>query len=329
MRRLMAIGLVTLAGLGPAACGGDDSDSKARGSSGGGSDYSMVFIPGVTGDDFFHTIWLGAQAEAKQLGVSIEQQAPPKYEPAAQIPIVNAAIAKKPDAIIVAATDAEALQAPLEQAASRGIKVVTFDTTTTDPSFAVTHVSSDIVAAGRKVGDELVQLTNGKGKVMYIDHAPGVNFARDLRSGFESRMSGEPGIDVLPIQYFDLEPQKANTITRTTITAHPDLAGAFVGVGVGAQGALPALESAGKLDQVKTVAFDAFLSNVKALRAGRLDAIVSVAALDYGKDTVRAAVDALNGKSVPDRIKPKSCVLTADTIDDPANKPCLYSGAPQ
>jgi len=54
-----------------------------------------------------------------------------------------------------------------------------------------------------------------------------------------------------------------------------------------------------------------------------------VAALDYGRDTVNAAVDALKGKSVPSTIKPKVCVLTADTIDDPANKPCLYSGAPQ
>jgi ribose transport system substrate-binding protein len=326
MRRLTVIAVAAVAALAMVACG-NDSDSK--GSSGGGSDYKMVFIPGVTGDDFFHTIWLGAQAEAKTLHVSIEQQAPPKYEPASQIPIVNAAIAKRPDAIIVAATDAEALQAPLEQAASRGIKVVTFDTTTSDPSFAVTHVSSDIVAAGREVGNELVRLTNGRGKVMYIDHAPGVNFARQLRSGFESVIDGEPAIDLLPVQYFDLEPQKANTITRTTITSHPDLAGAFVGVGSGSQGALPALEAAGKQNQVKTVAFDAFIANVKALRAGRLDAVVSVAALEYGKDVVRAAVDALNGKHVPATIKPKVCVLTADTIDDPANKACLYSGAPQ
>jgi ribose transport system substrate-binding protein len=328
MRRLMVVAVAALAALAMVACG-DDSGSKAEGSSKAGSDYKMVFIPGVTGDDFFHTIWLGAQAEAKSLHVSIEQQAPPKYEPAAQIPIVNAAIAKHPDALIVAATDAEALQAPLEQAASRGIKVVTFDTTTADPSFAVTHVSSDIVAAGRKVGGELVRLTGGRGKVMYIDHAPGVNFARQLRSGFESVIKAQPDIDHLPIQYFDLEPQKANTITRTTITSHPDLAGAFVGVGSGSQGALPALEAAGKLNQVKTVAFDAFIANVKALRAGRLDAVVSVAALEYGKDTVQAAVDALNGKSVPSTIKPKVCVLTADNLDDPANKACLYSGAPQ
>ncbi|MBA3263482.1 MAG: substrate-binding domain-containing protein [Thermoleophilaceae bacterium] len=326
MRRLTVIAIAVLAGLGIVACG-DNSDEKS--SAAGGSDYKIVFIPGVTGDDFFHTIWLGAQEEAKALGVSIEQQAPPKYEPASQIPIVNAAIAKRPDAIIVAATDADALQAPLEQAAGRGIKVVTFDTTTTDPSFAVTHVSSNIVAAGRKVATELVRLTNGNGKVMYIDHAPGVGFARQLRSGFEDVIDGERGMELLPIQYFDLEPQKANTITRTTITRHPDLAGAFVGVGFGSQGAIPALEAAGKLDDVQTVGFDAFVQNIKALHSGKLGAVVSVAARQYGVETVSAAVDSLNGKPVPSTIEPKVCVLTASNVDDPSNEPCLYSGAPQ
>lgn len=322
MRHMAAIAIAVLLGLATVACG-DDDDSPS-----GGSDYKIVFIPGVTGDDFFHTIWLGAQQEAKRLGVSIEQQAPPKYEPASQIPIVNAAVAKRPDAIIIAATDAEALQAPLEQAAERGIEVVTFDTTTADPSFAATHVSSDIVAAGGKVATELVRLTGGKGKVMYIDHAPGVGFAQQLRSGFEDVVKGQPGMELLPIQYFDLEPQKANTITRTTITRHPDLAGAFVGVGFGSQGAIPALEAAGKVKDVRTVAFDAFVDNIEALRDGKLDAVVSVAARQYGADTVRAAVDALDGKQVPREIQPKVCVLTADNVDDPSNRPCLYEGAP-
>src|SRR3954447_5652511 len=132
MRRSMAmtaaLALVALMGL-QTGCGGDD-DSGGSGS--GKKNYEIVFIPGVTGDDFFHTIWLGAQEEAKRLGVSITQQAPPKYEPSSQIPIVNAAVARRPDALIVAATDAEALRAPLEQASGRGIKVVTFDTTVKD-----------------------------------------------------------------------------------------------------------------------------------------------------------------------------------------------------
>jgi ribose transport system substrate-binding protein len=328
MRRSMAMALTLVATLASqTGCGDDDKGSSS--SSKAGKDYEVVFIPGVTGDDFFHTIWLGAEDEAEKLGVSITQQAPPKYEPASQIPIVNAAVARKPDAIIVAATDAEALQAPLEQAAQRGIKVVTFDTTVSDPSFAVTHVSSDVVEAGRIVAEQLVTLTGGEGKLMYIDHAPGVGFAQDLRKGFTEVVEGEPRLELLPIQYFDLEPQKANTITRTTITRHPDLAGAFVGVGFGSQGAVPALESAGKLDQVKTVAFDAFVQNMKLLEAGKLDSVVSVAAREYGAETVKAAVDALNGKSVPKEIQPKICPFTAENVDDPENQPCLYSRAPQ
>jgi ribose transport system substrate-binding protein len=326
MRRIATVlALLGVLGL-PAGCGGDDDDEPAAK---GGSDYEIVFIPGVTGDDFFHTIWLGAKEEAERLGVSIEQQAPPKYEPASQIPIVNAAVARGPDALIVAATDAEALQAPLEQAASRGIEVVTFDTTTVDPSFAVTHVSSDVVEAGRIVAEQLVELTGGSGKLMYIDHAPGVGFAQDLRSGFTEVVEGEPELDLLPIQYFDLDPQKANSITRTTLTRHPDLAGAFVGVAFGSQGAIPALEAAGKLDQVKTVAFDAFVQNIELLEEGKLDAVVSVAAREYGSATVKAAVDALEGKTVAKKMQPKICPFTPDTVDDPENAPCLYSRAPR
>jgi ribose transport system substrate-binding protein len=318
--------LAVLLGLLVAAGCGDDDDS----SSGGGEDqdYEIVFIPGVAGDDFFHTIWLGAQERAKKVGASIEQQAPPKYEPASQIPLVNAAIAKKPDALLVAATDADALRAPLKTASDRGIKVLTFDTGVTDPSFVVTHVSSDIVDAGRIVGTELVRLVGENGELMYIDHAPGVAFAKDLRSGFEEVVKSTPGVTLLPVQYSEIEPQKANTITRTTVTSHPNLAGAFVGVGVNAQGAVPALKAAHKLDQVKTVAFDAFADNMKFLTAGELNAVVSVAARDYGHELVDLAVDSLDGKDVPPSVKPKICVLTAENQDDPENKPCLYSAAP-
>ena len=326
--RAITIALALVAATGFQTACGDDED-EGGGASGKGSDFELVFIPGVTGDDFFHTIWLGAKEEAERLGVSIEQQAPPKYEPSSQIPIVNAAVARRPDALIVAATDAEALQAPLEQASERGVKVVTFDTTTENPEFAVTHVSSDVVEAGRTVAEQLVELTGGEGKLMYIDHAPGVGFAQDLREGFTEVVESEPALDLLPVQYFDLDPPKANSITRTTITRHADLAGAFVGVAFGSQGAVPALEAAGKLGDVKTVALDAFVQNIELLEEGKLDAVVSVAAREYGAATVRSAVDALNGKSVPDAVHPKICPFTADTVDDPENAPCLYSRAPQ
>jgi ribose transport system substrate-binding protein len=323
MRRLLITALVPLAGLLAFTGCGSSSDSS---SSGGGEE--IVMIPGVTGDDFFYTIAQGAREEATQQDVSLEVQEPPKYEPASQIPLVNAAIAKNPDAILVAATDEDALQAPLQQASDRGIKVLTFDTSIKDPSFLSTHVSSDIVTAGEMVGDELLRLTHDKGPLMYIDHAPGVAFAEDLRAGFEKTVSGS-GAELLPIQYFDLDPQKANSITRTTLTSHPDLAGAFVGVGLGAQGAVPALEAAGKIDQVKTVAFDAFAENIKFLKEGKLDAVVSVAARDYGKELVDSAQQSIAGDELPAKVQPKICVLTAKNLNAPENQPCLYEPAPK
>ena len=193
----------------------------------------------------------------------------------------------------------------------------------------MTHVSSDIVEAGRKVGGELVRLTGGNGKLMYIDHAPGVGFAKDLRSGFEEVVEGEPGLDLLPIQYFDLEPQKANTITRTTLTRNPDLAGAFVGVGFGSQGAVPALAAAGQLGKVKTVGFDAFVQNIKFLESGKLDAVVSVAARRYGTRPCARRSTRSTARTCRRRSSRRSACSRRTTSTTRPTRPCLYSGAPQ
>jgi ribose transport system substrate-binding protein len=321
MRRKLG-GLLLLFALAMAACGGDDEGADAPASN--TEDYELLFIPGSLGNDFFFTIWQGAKERASELGISIKQQGSTEYDPSAQIPIINAALANPPDAILIAATDAEALQAPLEQAADRGVKIVTLDTGVREPHFVETHVSSDIRRAGSLIADHLLQLTDDQGPVMYIDHAPGVAFAEELRAGFEQRIAETPQVELLPIQYFDIDPAKSESITRTTITSHPDLAGAFVGVDIGLEGAIPALQAAGKADQVKTIAFDAFIDTIKRLRAGEVDAVGSVAARDYGVAAVDSAVDALNGKNLSPEVTPKFCILTAENVDDPSNEPCLY-----
>ena len=172
----------------------------------------------------------------------------------------------------------------------------------------MTHVSSDIVEAGRKVGEELARLTDGKGKVMYIDHAPGVGFARQLRSGFEEVIERRARHATCCRSSTSTSSRRRRTRSRARrITRNPDLAGAFVGVGFGSQGALPALEAAGKLDQVKTVGVRRLHRRTsRRCEAGQLDAVVSVAAREYGVDTVQAAVDALDGKDVPTRSSPRS-----------------------
>src|SRR5262249_15162139 len=99
--RGIALGLVAIAGWGLTACGGT-SQSKGSGR------YRLTLIVGVRGDEFYTTMACGAQEEARKLGVSLTVQGPAQFDPSLQTPIVNAVGAAKPDAVMIAPTDATA-----------------------------------------------------------------------------------------------------------------------------------------------------------------------------------------------------------------------------
>ena len=109
--RLVLAVLCAALALGVAACG-DDDEPSGGGSSGGKKSYKMTLIAGVKGDEFYITMNCGAQAKAKELGVTLDFQGPAEFAAAQQTPIVNAVAAKKPDAVLIAPTDTKALYAP-------------------------------------------------------------------------------------------------------------------------------------------------------------------------------------------------------------------------
>lgn len=61
---------------------------------------------------------------------------------------LEAVIASGPDAILIAPTDVDALQTPLQTAVDAGIVVVLVDTTLSDPSLAVSQIASDCTSSG-------------------------------------------------------------------------------------------------------------------------------------------------------------------------------------
>src|SRR3954464_3060152 len=130
--RLALVVLCSALAMVVAACGDDDSGGGgSNASSSGKKNYKMTLIAGVKGDEFYITMNCGAQAKAKELGVSLDFQGPDQFDAALQTPIVDAVTAKSPDAILIAPTDTKALFAPITQAAQKS-KIVLVDTTLDD-----------------------------------------------------------------------------------------------------------------------------------------------------------------------------------------------------
>src|SRR5215211_1209971 len=129
MRRRWLVGTVALALL-LAACGGNNDEEGGGAGGGAEKQYKLTLIQGVKGDQFYVTMQCGAQEAAAAAGATLEVTAPDEFDASLQTPVVNAVVAKKPDAILIAPTDTQAMIPPLTQAKAAGIKFFNEEATT-------------------------------------------------------------------------------------------------------------------------------------------------------------------------------------------------------
>ncbi len=259
------------------------------------ADNSVALVLGVKGSPFYQALACGAQAKAKELGLTLTVSAPDQFAADSQIPVVNAVAATKPAVAVVVPTDAKALIPPLKDLAQRGTKVVTVDQTVLDPSFVQTQIVTDNAQGGKLAADAMNGLLGGKGKVLVITQPPG-SAAQDARTtGFEEELKTVPGITYLGPQFQSDDPQKAAEIVTSTLSAHPDLAGIFSTNDQGAIGALTGLRQAGALGKVKVVAYDAATAEVNAFKKGEISALIAQNPKQEGEVAIESAAKLIKG----------------------------------
>ena len=324
MRRRWVLGTVALA-LVLAACGGNDD-----GGGGGGSaqqQYKLALIQGVKGDQFYITMQCGAQEAAKAAGATLTVAAPDEFDASLQTPVVNAVVATKPDAILIAPTDTQAMIPPLTQAKAAGIKLIFVDTTTENGAeLAESEIASDNEEGGREAARSLAELTGGKGSVAVINVKPGISTTDARAKGFEEEIKKTPGLKYVGVEYSNDKPEEAASKATAALAAHPDLVGIFGTNLFSAEGAATGLRSAGATN-VKIVGFDAGPKQVEDLQQGIVQALIAQKPADIGKAGVEQAVAALKGEPVQKTIGTGFVVVTKENMNDPDVKPFLYKSS--
>jgi ribose transport system substrate-binding protein len=293
-----------------------------------GADLTFYLVAGIATDAFYLTMKKGAEAEAKKLGAKLTFTGSPKaFSPPTQIPYLNAAIARKPDAILIAPTDKTALIAPIRRAIQAGIPVVTVDTFINAP-IAFTNVSTDNVAGGRAAARALANAIGKKGTVAGVSVNPGISTTDQRQQGFEAELKKYPGIKYVGTQYCNDDQTKAAQITSALITRYgTDLKGIFAMNVVSGNGVTAAVTNAGKSGQVKLVEFDAGPEQITALRRGTITALVAQYPYGIGQLGVRLAHRYVTGKraGIKKHYGTGSAIITKANLNDPKIKKFIYS----
>lgn len=301
------------AGLALAACSSGAPSSDAPGSAAGNDNKNIAFVQGVAGDEFYITMECGIKAKAAELGYTVTTQGPQKFDPTLQKPIVDSVTASKPAALLIAPTDVEAMQAPLQQAAKAGIKVVLVDTTVNDPSFAVSQISSDNVGGGAAAFDAIKAAKPGGGKVLVISVDPGISTTDARVKGFEEAAAKDSAFKYLGVQYSHNDPATAANLVSAALQKDPDIVGIFATNLFAAEGSATGVRQARGKD-VTIVGFDAGPNQIKALEDGTVQALVAQQPDTIGSDGIEQADAALTGGTVKPTIQTGFTVITKENL---------------
>src|SRR5215831_14040326 len=295
--------------------------------------YTIALIPGLTTDAFYITMHRGAQAAADALGVDLIFQGAPEFNPVQQVPVLNAIIGRKPDAILIAPTDKTQLIEPLKKAAAAGIAVNTVDTFigdghyqtgSGDADFPLSYIASDNILGGQIAARALAKAIGDKGKVYVSNVKPGISTTDQREEGFKLEMKSHPGITVLETEYDD-DANKAAAQLQSVLARNGDLAGVFGANLFSALGAANGVKQAGALGKVKVVAFDAPTSIVDQIKSGLVDIAIAQHPAEIGYYGVVSAYAHLTGQSIPTLIGTGFTVIDKTNVDDPNVRKYVYS----
>ncbi len=272
---------------------------------------------------FWQAVKAGADKAAAELGATVTFEGPDnETQVDKQIDMLSAALAKKPAAIGFAALDSQAAIPLLQQAKDANIPVIAFDSGV-DSDIPLTTATTDNLAAAALAADKLAELIGDAGKVAVVAHDQTSRTGIDRRDGFLNQMKAKhPNIEVVTVQYGDGDQLKSTEITKSILTANPDLKGIFGTNEGSAIGVANAIKETGA--KIVAIGYDSGKAQKDYIKDGTLAGAITQNPVGIGYETVKAALAAIKGETLPKIIDTGFYYYDKTNIDDPTIAAVLY-----
>ncbi|SES04954.1 monosaccharide ABC transporter substrate-binding protein, CUT2 family (TC 3.A.1.2.-) [Gracilibacillus ureilyticus] len=274
---------------------------------------------------FWQAVQRGAEKAAEEFNVEITFEGPDNESQVdKQIEMLQTALDKNPDAIGFAALDSQAAAPLLENAKEKDIPVIAFDSGV-NSDIPVTTASTDNYAAAAEAAHKMAELIGEEGKVALVVHDQVSVTGVQRRDGFIETMEKEyPNIEIADTQYGGGDHLESTNLAKAMMQAHPDLAGIYGTNEGSAIGVVNAVRELGKESEVTIVGFDSGKQQIDAIKDGVMAGAITQNPEGIGYETVKAAVDTLNGKEVPETIDTGFYWYDADNIDSEEIQAAIY-----
>ncbi|MBV9174777.1 MAG: ABC transporter substrate-binding protein [Chloroflexi bacterium] len=291
-----------------------------------GPDTYIAIISKGFQHQFWQAVKQGADKAATDFNVKITFEGPETEAMVdKQIEMLQTALGKNPSALAFAALDSKAAIPLLQQAQSRKIPVIGFDSGV-DSDIPVTTAATDNIAAAGYAADKMAELIGDKGEVALVVHDQTSRTGIDRRDGFLNEMKAKhPDVQIVDVQYGAGDQLKSTDITKAIIAAHPNLKGIFGANEGSIVGVLNGVHESGKDNKIVIIGYDSGQQQLDAIRSGVQAGAITQDPIGIGYKSVEAAVKAIKGEQLPKTIDTGFHWYDKTNIDSDQIKPLLYN----
>ncbi|WP_019146044.1 sugar ABC transporter substrate-binding protein [Aeromicrobium massiliense] len=154
MTKLKLAAAVLAAGTLLGACSGTGQEESGASTETGDLTYAVI-THAAAGDTFWDRVKSGAERAGDDYGVSVDYSS--SNDPAEQSQLIDNAVAKDVDGIVVSMANPEGLESSIKKAVAAGVPVVTINSgQESSKAFgAITHIGQSETIAGTETGEQL------------------------------------------------------------------------------------------------------------------------------------------------------------------------------
>lgn len=294
-------------------CGKPTTDQ----SSSNGTKPVRIAIVTNNSSDWWSIAQKGGEKAARELpNVTLDFRMLPEGTAAAQKTLVDDLLVKGADGIAVSPLDVENQKQMLDETAS---KTLLFTLGADAPnSKRVAYVGTDDISSGKMAGEMVKKALPSGGKIMVFVGRRDAQNAIDRLTGLKQGIEGG-NIEIIDVRTDESDSAKAKANAADSLVKYPEIVG-MVGLwSYNAPAILAAVKDAGKLGQVKIVAFDEDDQTLQGVKDGHVFATVVQQPFGFTYEAVKRMVLAVRGdkSQIPadGKIIYPTQVIQADNVD--------------
>lgn len=273
--------------------------------------------------DYWNTMRAGANQAANEFNINLNFTGPENITNSdAQIKLIEDAISKKTDALIIAVSDYGLLAPEIEKAYKNRIPVFIVESGV-DTKYISGYIGTDNKAAGNEAGKQLVAIAGKNSRVAIINFISGAKSGMDREKGVIEELNKHPGITVIDKQYCLSDEDTADYIVKQDIIL--DKVDAVVALNSDAAvGAAEAIDELGLTGKVKLIAFDITEREVQSIEKGVIQASIVQKPYNIGYLGVKYAAMSARNEKTPQNSNTGFVVINKDNMYSEENQKIIF-----